>query len=95
VVVTLIAVYLGWAMNWIRQRHAFLRLPGVLYVAGKTAVASDVTTTFYAGVDAPWQLRMFGEEGIGEIGVSAESPELVSEGQRLFPEAGVGVLVTE
>jgi hypothetical protein len=57
VVVTVFGIWLGYELNWIRQRHAVLSGPHVVsYVSGVNGV-SPVQAL------APWSLRLFGERG--------------------------------
>ena len=90
VLVSLVCVtcgYVGWALNWKRQRHVFLEShPKCLY-----SVPSQ-------DWPAPWPLRLFGEVGIIHIqmqlvpGRKEELKELkarTEEVKRLFPESKV------
>ena len=72
VLVTLVCIYLGWAMNWIRQRHAFL--------ANQDALVHNDS------VHAPFALRFMGEEGYPYFYLEG-SEEEIRELERLFPEA--------
>ena len=85
VVVTVVCVWLGYQVNWIRQRHAFLARDGaygtnIQEPAGPWGPASEVT------VDPPWGLWLLGEKGFGIVVVL---PEVESNAKRLFPEADV------
>ena len=81
VLVTLVCVYLGWAMNWIRQRREFLNRHDV------TSYISYVSYA-YSSNRAPAPLRLLGEEGIGLLFFSGSDEEM-KEAERLFPEAKV------
>jgi len=79
--------YLGWALNWIRQRQVFLEShPKWLYSVARQ------------DWPAPWPLGLFGEVGIIYIqmqiapGRKEELKELkarTEEVKRLFPESEV------
>jgi hypothetical protein len=57
VVVTVFACWLGYQLNWIRERHALLSRPhAVSYVSGVDGLSPDQ-------VPAPLSLRAFGERG--------------------------------
>jgi len=98
VVVTLAACWLGWQLNWIRDRHAFLEKQGI--------IKSDGVHVSYFQSDelhgdllplarkAPVSLRIFQEPGVALIQIIA--PEDVADtwgnyAAKLFPEAGVQV----
>lgn len=77
--------YLGWAMNWKRQRHEFLKTPHFQSL----------------GVQKSWDLKRYWELssliGLWLVGedfheaIFLEEPEerQIHEGRRLFPEADV------
>jgi hypothetical protein len=73
VLLTLVCVYLGWAMNWIRQRREFLNRP-------------DVASFEYASVRAPGTLWLFGEKGVEQL-IFYGSEEEMERAEKLFPEA--------
>jgi hypothetical protein len=74
VLVTLVAIFCGYQMNWIRHRHEFLKRAGV-----QVHVNDDVP--------APRGLWLFGEKGVLWITFEHETSESKSEAERLFPEA--------
>jgi hypothetical protein len=78
VLVTVVCVYLGWAMNWIRQREAFLKQSGISYYG---VLMSDPKP--------PFALRLLGERGLTRIYMHSGSHEeaAIELAQRLFPEA--------
>jgi len=85
VLVTFLAIPLGWVgcqLNWIRQRHAFLKQDGV-YPSAPGHPGPNSFEIYY--VRPPAFLGYFGERGLGDIAVAAE--EQLSEAKRLFPEA--------
>lgn len=79
VAVALIAAWMGWSVDWIRQRHDFLR-----------RVPASPYTRQGESVRAPGLLWLFGEEGakLVFLSVSAKDSD-IAEGRRLFPEAGI------
>jgi hypothetical protein len=75
VLIALISIPMAWTayqLNWIRQRHEFLRQ----YIKSPMEVAPAA---------APWQLRFFGEDGI--VGLYDVPPEVRERADKLFPEA--------
>jgi hypothetical protein len=74
--VALVAVWLGWSWNWIRQRHEFLR--------NKMATSLNVNP-----VTAPGMLWLFGEEGCEYVFMALATDNDLEEARRLFPEASV------
>jgi hypothetical protein len=85
VLVTLLCLYLGWAMNWIRQRQAFLR----------DSVPDDPIVKVLATVSglkeqaAPWSLRLLNENGIPWLYFESAEQQKLIEVSQLFPEAKV------
>jgi hypothetical protein len=79
--VTVLAVWLGWEMNWIKQRHAVLE--------NNDVIVSSVGIP-WEGV-APSPLGWFGESGIGTgiIFPSETTDDEVNRVRRLFPETSV------
>jgi hypothetical protein len=95
VVVTVIGCWLGYELNWIRERRAF--------------IASEVSTRIDedwwncsvtdGGRSAPGLLALFGEEGFSALSVLAESQSVelltandrqrLQEARHLFPEATI------
>jgi hypothetical protein len=91
VAIALLSIPMGWMayqLNWIRQRHAALdseeenKFP--VFVGGFSLTPTP----------APWQLRIFGEQGVGDIlMVNANKwPELKQKLANLFPEAKIANL---
>lgn len=58
-VVTVVCVWLGYHLNWIRQRHAFL--------AEQEAAAANSVNISRTVCEAPLQLRLLGESGIDRL----------------------------
>jgi len=75
VIVTLFAVWLGWSLNWNRQRREFLRDRDAFRVG--------------ESVRAPGLLWIFGEDGAENIWLVARKSSASDEARRLFPEATV------
>ena len=100
--VTVFGCWLGYSLNWIKQRREFLALDNVSHI-----VATYEDWTFFHGrpVDkrieqpnAPGILRLLGEEGVAAISVTPNgSAAVVGEqidcGRLLFPEALVSSTV--
>ncbi len=65
VVVTVLAVFLGYGLNWIRQRCAVVRDPNVesSQLAVGEVIANGATLTSEQRGNAPWPLRWLGEPG--------------------------------
>jgi hypothetical protein len=79
VTVTLVCVlcgYLGWALNWTRQRRDWLNSRG-----------TDWAILSPSDMPGPWALRPIGESGVSSIMVNNFAQ--VDACQRLFPEAEV------
>jgi hypothetical protein len=92
--VALVAIWLGYHLNWIRQRHA-----ARAWVKGQAEYFDDVPVQqgAFPGAHAPWRIRMLGEDGVTSIWVVVRKEAVDPEQQRLeglFPEAKVGVYTT-
>jgi len=90
VVVTVIACWLGWSLNWMRDRaeaRAWIQEHG--YLVPRELVPRPVA--------APWGLRLFREQGEFSVGIEAqkvpvnELKPLARKLQRLFPESFVQI----
>ena len=80
VLVTLLCIYLGWAMNWQRQRQVFL----------KSANVELVNESWFPGdPSAPWSLRLLNEPGIVNICYNCPDQEQLLRASKLFPEAKI------
>jgi hypothetical protein len=81
-VVTITGVVAGWAaqqLNWIRQRHEFLRTLNIAF-SGTIQLKSFMPVSIPA---APWQLAAFGESPCWSLRVTSSNLDLA---HRLFPE---------
>jgi hypothetical protein len=80
VAVTVVVCWLGWQLNWIRQRH--ISLEGLGFSLDEVG--------FYGEVTAPLGLRALGEHGweILPLGRRATRQE-IRELHALFPEAKI------
>ena len=78
VMVTLVCVWIGWQVNWIRQRHE--------------AIKSSIALSFGGDTPAPWSIRLL-DRGYPMIGVRsseiAKDKAIVNRLKQLFPEATV------
>lgn len=73
--------WVGYHLNWIRERHEFL-------VPKDPAVGLTYERYVWdAGNRPPWQLALFGEKGIQRIKVIPTDREQVDRVRALFPEA--------
>lgn len=104
VLVALMGCWLGYQLNWVRQRHSFLERQRARFVARNQVDNYDVDARFLrsfygkTSTPAPWQLRLFGEPGQVEIRIwipdRGPSPDVSLDkewqlGQSLFPEARI------
>jgi hypothetical protein len=80
--VTGFAFFVGYHVNWIRQRHDFLRVHQEP-VRGKPILWDG---TF---PEAPGLLWLFGEEACWGIDLSSEDQEIRDRVRRLFPESRI------
>lgn len=90
IVVTLIACWLGYAMNWKQQRQAFRVRPGVCEF-NDTPPSVINRWNNRLPVFAPVGLWLLGERGVVSVWLSQEiwSAELEADAERLFPEARI------
>lgn len=88
VVVTAIAVWLGWELNYIRERREFSQRPRVLGFNQLESIHDGM------GVDLPtipfWR-RWLGDHAILNIAIRDSPEEDASDAMRLFPEAEIYV----
>jgi hypothetical protein len=92
IAISIIAVWLAYEFNWIRQRQ--------VAIAWATSQAErwagvPVSQRVHFGARAPWPIRMLGEAGVEQISVVVEKQEVAvkqRELERLFPEANVVVM---
>ena len=78
-VITVLCLYLGWAMNWKRERHNFLQVPNV---------NASITWPF-SRKPLPFSLRLVGERYCYTIQIHAPSNHQLNKAKQLFPEAVV------
>ena len=86
VVVTVFGCWLGYQLNWIRQRRAVRMREDVVFY--EHAVAPNLPR--FGQTAPPWQLRIFGEQAFTNLAVSPSVPP--AEFKRiasLFPESTV------
>lgn len=84
VVVTLagvIAAFISYHVNWIRQRREFAEIDGV-------HIQTVPSGTKYSR-EAPGLLWLFGERGIYQVNLFVDSNADLERGKELFPEADV------
>jgi len=77
VLVTLVCIYLGWAMNWKRQREAFLEHPNA---SGETP---------HDDLSAPFWIRIVGAPAYDHLALKDPTEHQLLEARRLFPEASI------
>lgn len=92
VVVTLVCCWLGYAIPWIKQRHAFLAQPGINI--DNINDSPPATLNRWGNnwpVFAPGGLWLLGEHGFVSVWLPPNfwTPEREAEAARLFPEAVV------
>jgi hypothetical protein len=85
VLVTLVCVYLGWAGNWIWQRHEFLRrfnprIPNEMRIGHHWDYTTDPN-------EAPFALWLLGEDGVTGMSMDGASKADFQLAAKLFPEA--------
>ena len=76
-----VSSWLGYHLNWIRQRHAFL-------AAYRDLPTRSVHLVQPGTCGAPGQLPLFGESGVKYIQLAKRHEAAV---RRLFPEAEIGI----
>ena len=82
------AAWIGNQLMWIHERHAALdRQEKEDYAAFVGPGQGRHFTVPEA--PAPWQLRIFGEQGVGGIAIANERPLLKQKLAKLFPEAKI------
>ena len=83
VLVTVLCVWLGYSLNWIRQRHAVFHRHHPALPMTMNGIRTD-------HANAPWSIRLLGEPGAVSIllkrGTNAAERERIQE---LFPEAKI------
>ena len=88
VAVTVICIYLGWAMNWVRQRHEVLATETkyTRRVIGEDGIAVHRTA-------APFPLRLLGELGISDLTIVGVTEKELDWIAALFPESNIQCLL--
>ena len=89
VVVTVVACWLGYAIPWINQRHAFLAQPDLIFEFNDSPPTTSNRWGNNWPVFAPRGLWLLGERGLVSVWLppSAWSPARQAQAERLFPEA--------
>lgn len=91
VVVTVFACWLGYELNWIRQRQQARE-----WLGGQTnSWYAPSLVGARSQASAPWGLRLLGEQGVVGIGLDVSPfagpvPYSRAQLERIFPEARVG-----
>ena len=95
VVVTVMAIFIAYHVNWIRQRHR-------LIVEEDLKRDGHVSWSGVPGVRAPGVLWLFGENGVNTTFVMVEGEDIdhlttsdmgrVKKARQLFPEAIIGAI---
>jgi hypothetical protein len=101
VVVTVVAIFVGYHVHWIRERHSLLD-------RAKQPPGRDIIELPGEPLSAPGLLWLFGERGVAEIwihfyeppvhqmnGQGETTPEQEAEGERIhryFPESSYRVI---
>ena len=98
IVVALVSCWLGYCLNWIRQRHDFLghsavhATPGSISLYNPDAPVWVFLSSAQQPVPAPFWLRVLGERGVAAVDVmDAKHSESLDVAARLFPEAQIGM----
>jgi hypothetical protein len=83
IMMALLGIGIGYHLNWLDQRRAFLAREGVL----------DWTESYKNGnadrPQSPGLLPLLGEKGVGGLLVTDGSGQEVIEAEQLFPEADI------
>src|SRR5689334_17732400 len=94
IIVTLISIWLGYHLRWIRQRESAIR-----WIESQASYWDDVPIQQGAieSASPPWRIASLGAPGVKIISVMAKKHEKEpkqKELERLFPEAKVYVMTT-
>jgi hypothetical protein len=87
-VATVPLAWVGYSLEWIRQRHRALTASDGIHFLGPAARVEWPTRKYDAPTTAPAGLWLFGEKGIAVYFWSPIAPD-IDECRRLFPEAEV------
>ena len=80
VVLTVLCIWLGYSLNWIKERRELIGYP---YPSNDTAGPGAVQPR------APGLLWILGERGVAVLLINADDKEFESRARRLFPEAEI------
>ena len=103
ILVTLVAVWLGVQMKWIKDRHQATKPQSATNFGGRLAsTGHDIAYYAGSGTPAPWSLRIFGEQGCYSVAVVPENEDAPTVNDKqalrqvrlLFPEAKVKYVKT-
>ncbi len=94
VVVTVSACWLGYQLNWIKERHSLIGAPQQTGVEPEYGIAlmpmSLLASLQVESKDAPWPLRWLGERGVCTLYIRDNMSESeVARIRALFPEAEI------
>ena len=98
--VTVFACWLGYQLNWIRQRHEFV---GQRLTPAGHSLYPRIVSTGGGAAGAPRTLRLFGERGYAHISISLfqggqdhppDDRRELEMARRLFPEAQLECTIT-
>ena len=81
VAMTLLGCWLGYGLNWVCERRAFVARDDVFGFASPA--------TGYPPTSPPWQLWVFNASGYAEVSILAASKMEMRYARSLFPEANV------
>jgi hypothetical protein len=89
VAVTLLAIWLGYAIPWIQKRHAFLSQPDLIIEFNDTPPTTLNKWGDTRTVMAPLAVALLGDRGVVSLWLPPNvwSPESEATARRLFPEA--------
>src|SRR5690349_19031409 len=76
--VSILMAWVGYSLNWIRQRRALI----------ETGIVQPATWRIEPAT-APAGLWLFGESGVSHLWVRRTPDQSVEDISRLFPEAGI------
>ena len=83
VVVTVFACWLGYELNWIRQRHQ-----AGAWIEANPPSFRPMSKIYQTG-SLPWSLRILGESPMELIELEIDDQSRLNEISKLFPEAAV------
>jgi hypothetical protein len=81
-----VSSWVGYQLNWIRERHAIMANGAPMQNSQVTGRCIEIS--YDNVVDAPWSLRLFGERGYCNLILTfKESDPQTARIRSLFPEA--------